>query len=122
MSTLHLLHHWQVQRFGGIQGIRDPHVIESALTRPQHLWHYAAPKGVAELSAAYLVSIARQQGFLDGNKRTALAAALTFLHVNGYELDRPFDEVFAMTLATATQRVTEEQVVVWIRQHMTPRL
>ena len=120
-STLHLLHHWQVERFGGIHGVRDPNVIESALMRPQNLWHYEAPKDIADLSAAYLVSLVRQQGFLDGNKRSALAAALTFLHVNGYDLYRPFDEVFAMTLASAKNMVTEAQVVAWFREHMISR-
>lgn len=110
-----------MERFGGIHGIRDPNVIESALTRPQNLWHYDPPKDIADLGAAYLISLTRQQGFLDGNKRTALAAALTFLHVNGYDFERPFDEVFAMTLSAATNRVTEDQVIVWIRLHMVLR-
>lgn len=109
-----------MQRFGGIHGVRDANVIESALTRPQNLWHYDSPKDIADLGAAYLVSLARQQGFLDGNKRTALSAALTFLHANGYDLIRPFDEVFAMTLATATNRIEEHQVAEWIRTHITP--
>ena len=113
-----MLHHWQVQRFGGIQGIRDPGVIESALDRPKNLWHYGAANDVPALGAAYLVGLARQQGFLDGNKRTALAAALTFLHVNGYDFACPFDEVFAMTIAVATNQVSEEQVVVWVGQHV----
>jgi death on curing protein len=110
-----------VERFGGIHGVRDSNVIESAVMRPQNLWGVIVPKDIADLGAAYLVSLARQQGFLDGNKRTALAAALTFLHANGYDLDRPFDEVFAMILATATNRVLENQVGAWIRLHMIKR-
>lgn len=110
-----------MERFGGIQGVRDPGVIESALLRPQNLWHYDPPKDLADLGAAYLIGLTRQQGFLDGNKRSALVAALTFLHVNGYDLDRPFDEVFAMTLAAATNRVTEDQIAAWFRQHIAAR-
>ena len=96
-------------------------MIESAVIRPQNLWYYDPPKDIAALSAAYLVGLARQQGFLDGNKRTALAAALTFLHVNGYAFECSLDEVFAMTLSAATNRVTEAQVAIWIQQHMISR-
>lgn len=119
--TLYLIHRWQIDRFGGLKGVRDANVVESALYRPRNLWVYKPTIDVADLTACYFVELGRQQGFFDGNKRTSLAVSFTFLHANGYDLIRPHDEVFAMTLSVATDQIEEGQVASWIRMYMKPK-
>src|SRR5271155_682371 len=68
-----------IERYGGIQGIRDPGILESALFRPQ-TGYYA---DLIDEAAALWESLAQGHPFLDGNKRTAFAAMFTFLAING---------------------------------------
>ena len=81
------IHDDQITRFGGSPGIRDVGLLESAIAQPEatffgELLHPT----IASQAAAYLFHISRNHAFLDGNKRTALAVADTFLLVNGYSL------------------------------------
>jgi death-on-curing family protein len=95
----------EVTKFdGGLPGVRDENCIVSALNHPQHLWYYGlddyeedletAEDLIFLLAADYLYRLATQQGFIDGNKRTALATALYFLELNGlYDSgSRPFKD------------------------------
>jgi death-on-curing protein len=70
---------------GGFSGVRDIQLLESALGKPQNLAAYAEPS-VFELAATYAEGIARNHPFLDGNKRTAFAAAGSFLHRHGFKI------------------------------------
>ena len=75
IDTVHLLHARQLELFGGLAGVRDGGAIESALARPVNPWSYGEAGDVESLAAAYRFhALARQQGYLDGNKRVALAA------------------------------------------------
>jgi len=74
------LHEMQIEQYGGSVGIRDQGLLESAVGQPQASFggeyvHH----GLYEMAAAYAFHIAENQPFVDGNKRTALAAALVFL-------------------------------------------
>lgn len=82
-----LIHDEQIEVYGGIHGIRDKGLLESAVMMPQASFggEYLH-KGLFEMSAAYAFHIAENQPFLDGNKRTALVAALVFLDLNGFEI------------------------------------
>jgi death on curing protein len=77
------IHRQQIDDYGGVQGIRDKALLESAVFRPQ-IGYYNT---VAEEAAALMESLPNNQPFLDGNKRVAFAAAHTFLLVNGFDLD-----------------------------------
>src|SRR3954469_16674328 len=84
------IHKKQLDAFGGIEGIRDAGLLESAVMTPQASFggEYLH-NGFFEMAAAYAFHIAENQPFLDGNKRTALTSALVFLDINGIEiLDR----------------------------------
>jgi death-on-curing protein len=70
--------------------LRDLAGLECALARPVNHWHYGEGDVVA-LAAALLLGVARNHPFLQGNKRTAFAAAEYFLYLNGYELDHGQD-------------------------------
>ena len=115
LATLHLLHDRQLELFGGLRGIRDEGTVESALARPVNAWVYAEAVDIETLAATYLCAVVRQQGYLDGNKRTALAAMLVFLRLNGRRLIAPGPEVYAIVMAAATAEVGVEKVAAWLK-------
>lgn len=103
-----------------MESIRDLSFLQSALARPQNLEAYGSPD-IADLAAAYAVGIARNDAFLDGNKRTAWVVAETFLLKNGYELvasDR--DGVMTM-LSVVDGTMSEPELAIWLRTYMRPR-
>lgn len=99
---------------GGLGGIRDPGAVESALARPLNLAAYGAPDA-ADLAAAYAFGLARNQGFSDGNKRTAWVAARLFLADNGHRLVFSPAEAVATMEAVASGALTQAALAAWIR-------
>ena len=118
LATLHLLHDRQLELFGGLRGVRDEGAIESALARPMNAWTYGQAADLEALAATYLCALARQQGYLDGNKRSALAAMLVFLKINGRRLEAPGAELYAIVISAATNEIDIDQVAAWIRAHV----
>ena len=118
IATLHLLHDRQLELFGGLRGVRDEGAIESALARPVNAWAYGQAADLEALAATYLCALARQQGYLDGNKRSALAAMLVFLKINGRRLEAPGAELYAIVISAATNEIDIDQVAAWIRAHV----
>ena len=95
-------HDRQIERYGGGTGMRDAGLLESALAQPQMSFggEYAHPS-LFEMAAAYLFHIVSNHPFVDGNKRTGLAAALTFLGRNGIFIRRGTDALFELTKSVA---------------------
>ena len=111
-------HREEIRRAGGTEGIRDPGGLEAAL---------AAPKaGVAgsclmndlfEMAAAYVESVCARHPFIDGNKRTGAACALTFLLLNGFEIDETYDEEIAdRVLDLVTHRTDRQGLADYFRE------
>jgi death-on-curing protein len=118
-ETAIAIHQRQIAEHGGIEGLRDEGLLASALARPQNLLAYAqAPPDLAALAAAYAYGIARDHPFVDGNKRTALVAARTFLLLNGVNLEASQDEKYLTFLQLAQGTVREEQLADWIRKRI----
>lgn len=112
------IHDEQLTAHGGLSGIRDCGVVETALARPRNLAAYEACDDVARLAAAYAYGITRNHGFADGNKRTALVTADLFLMLNGYELvSSPVENVLTV-LSTADGSLSEEELTCWIRKNI----
>lgn len=121
LETLYLLQAQQLERFGGKAGVLDRGVVESSLSRAQNRYHYGGESvDLADLAAAYLYGFAASQGFADGNKRIALAAALVFLHVNGHPLHVPPKELYELTMAVADERIrmSEGEAAAWFRKRL----
>jgi death on curing protein len=108
------IHAAQLAEHGGQDGVRDFALLESALGRPRNAYGFASPD-VFELAATYADSIANNHPFLDGNKRTALLAAYTFLKDNGWVLEAPEGEAAAMTLGLADKSVKADGYAQWLR-------
>lgn len=112
------LHFQQLRRFGGGHGTRDGGAVESALARPRNPWEYAEERDPAALAVAYAFGLARNHGYVDGNKRIAFVAAAVFLELNGWELDAPEPDVVRTMLALAAGELGEEEVAGWLRAHL----
>ena len=76
------IHAVSLQKHGGSPGIREAGGLESAVMQPQQDYFYAQADLFA-IAASYAFHIAEWQAFVDGNKRTALGAALVFLEAHG---------------------------------------
>jgi len=109
------IHHQQIDNYGGVQGIRDKALLESAVFRPQ-IGYYTT---IAEEAAALMESLANNHPFLDGNKRVAFAAAHTFLLVNGFDLEvRPLAAYEFMMQSISTGKFRFGPILEWINNHI----
>jgi death-on-curing protein len=111
------IHELQLRRFGGPSGTRDVGALESALGRPQNRWAYD-DVDLAQLAAAYAFGLTRNHPFVDGNKRTALVAIVTFLGMNEIDFLVPEAEAATAILGLAAGEISEDGVARWIRDHM----
>jgi death-on-curing protein len=114
------VHDVQLAEHGGISGVRDAALLESALGKPHNLAAYSEPDAAA-LAASYGYGISRNHPFLDGNKRTAYVAAELFLGLNGWALEVSDADCVLTMLQVAAGEITEAQFADWLRQHLAAR-
>lgn len=115
------LHADQLGRYGGEGGLVSPGLLSSALATPRatfdgELLHPTVP----EMAAAYLFHICQNHPFLDGNKRTALAASLAFLWLNDQEVIADPDDLTELVLGVARGEAAKADVAVFLRAHCRP--
>lgn len=113
------LHAEQLRLHGGASGIRDEGMLESALARPQQKEIYGDPD-LYELAAAYLFGIAKNHPFVDGNKRTAFAAADLFLYFNGMSVEAEQEAVINLVVKVAAGEINESGAAAFFRDHTMP--
>ena len=112
------VHSRQLAEHGGIDGVRDAGLLDSALARPRQLFAYNDPTpDVPTLAAAYAFAVAKNHAFLDGNKRTAAVLCETFLVLNGYELRATDLEMYPAFLSLAAGDWDEPTFAAWLSQH-----
>lgn len=115
------IHARQLELYGGMEGILDRGVVESAAAAPQaSMFGEYLNADIAEMAAAYLFSFAASQGFVDGNKRTGAACAITFLGHNGYRLDCSDDDLYEATMRIANRQISKGDLADWIAEHLDP--
>ena len=112
------IHHLSLQLHGGLDGLRDPGLLDSALTQPVAA-HFYGPGDLAAIAAAYAFHIAQNQPFIDGNKRTAMGSALTFLKLNGIS-PTVFDGavLYDAMIAIAERRLDKAGLAAIFRSHL----
>lgn len=120
-TVVDAVHNDQLREHGGVPGVRDENVLESALARPQQKWHYAGNTDIPMLAAAYAFGLVKNHPYRDGNKRIGFLVMVTFLGVNGYELEATDADVVAEIVALADGSESEDALAYWIRQHSTKR-
>ncbi len=94
---------------GGLAGIRDEALLDSALSRPQHLFAYTDPVTIFELAASNSYRLSHNHPFIDGNKRVALSISAIFLEINGYSLNAAEAETVVVFKELAAGQLTEKQ-------------
>ena len=116
-DIINAVHDRQLAEHGGAEGVRDAGGIENALARAVNAATYGTPDA-ADLAAAYACGLAKNHGFVDGNKRTAWIAARLFLADNGYRLS--FDPVDAVRImeGVAGGAVTQTDLAGWLRDRL----
>lgn len=103
-------------RFGGSAGIREEHLLESALARPQQRFAYSKPT-MFELAASYAFGLVKNHPFVDGNKRIGFVVAVAFLELNGYRFQAEEADAVVRTLALAAGEMSEAAYAEWLKSH-----
>ena len=107
------IHEMMLAQHGGLAGVRDEGLLESAISKPQHLFAYSSPT-LPEMAASYAAGIVLNHPFLDGNKRTGFLVAAAFLELNGREFTATEESVVEMTLALAGGKVKQAAYAEWL--------
>jgi death on curing protein len=115
--VLDAIHFDQLRQHGGLGGLRDENLLESALARPKNQWHHDQDRDVPSLAAAYGWGLAKNHPYRDANKRVAFLAMATFLELNGWELDATEADVVQVMLAVASGQCSERALAEWIQGH-----
>ena len=112
------LHQISLERHGGLDGLREPGLLDSALMQPEAA-HFYGQGDLCSIAAAYAFHIAQNQPFLDGNKRTAMGAALTFLETNRIDVaifDRT--KLYDAMIAIAEKRLDKAGLAAVFREQL----
>ncbi len=103
-----------LSQFGGSAGIREEHLLDSALARPQHLLAYGKPS-IFDLAASYGFGLMKNHPFVDGNKRIGFTVAVLFLEINGYRFRATEANAVVRTLALAAGEMSEAAYDGWLK-------
>lgn len=112
------IHGRQIAEHGGSEGVRDEGLLLSALARPENPYAYGDNPDLAALAAAYAFGLAKNHPFIDGNKRTSLVVARTFLKINGADISTSQEEKYTTFLKLAEGALSEEELAAWIRKRL----
>jgi death-on-curing protein len=111
------IHAEALKQFGGLNGVRDENLLASAVLAPQSSFGGKSPyTDIVEVAAAYLFYICRNHPFLNGNKRTAMMAAIVFLRLNGIGPRPDSEEWENLMLDVAASRLDRDQTTVRLRK------
>jgi death on curing protein len=113
-ETVLAMHDLLIAEFGGAAGVRDEGLLDSALSRPQNLFAYGQPS-LFDLAASLAFGLIKNHPFVDGNKRVAFTAAVTFLHVNGRRVQATEVDATVRTLALAAGDMSEAEHAGWLK-------
>ena len=119
-TVVDAIHADQIRQHGRLAGIRDENAIESSLARPRQKWEYDETVDLALMAAAYAFGFARKHPYRDGNKRIAFLTLVSFLGINGQDLEARDVDVVTTMLALADGSLTEAWLADWIRDPIRP--
>jgi death-on-curing protein len=110
-------HAASLSRWGGQAGIRDLGALRSAIAQPSATFDGDFLQGDPfAMAAAYAFHIAESQAFLDGNKRTGVLAAITFLDMNGFRIPEPEEVLYLAMVEIADRTMTKQQLAGLLRE------
>lgn len=109
------IHRDALAAFGGLAGVRDQGLVESALASAENTFWYGHGD-LFDVAAAYAYHIAESQCFFDGNKRAAIGSALVFLDLNGCPCPRNDDALHAAMIHVAEKRLDKAALAALFRR------
>lgn len=115
LESIHALHRGSITRYGGTLGLRDAGGLESAVLQPMNTYFYGGGD-LFDIAAAYAFHIAEAQAFLDGNKRSAVAACFQFLERNGVTAVFDQIEMYEAMIAIAQHRLRKAELATSLRE------
>jgi len=111
------IHEEALKRFGGLKGVRDENLLTSAVLTPQSSFGGKSPyTDLIDIAAAYLFYICRNHPFLDGNKRTAMMAAIVFLRLNGIDPAPDSERWERLMLDLAASKIDRQETAERLRK------
>lgn len=113
-----LLHQLAIDESGGSHGLRDLGLLESAVARPQSSFGgQDLYPDIFSKAGALVHGLLRNHAFVDGNKRTSMYSAMTFLELNGYKFIAKNKQLVLFTLKVENEKLSVEEIASWLKQH-----
>lgn len=113
-----IIHDLIIEETGGRPGLRDEGALESCLKEPfQKVFSYTLHKSDFERAATLLRLIALNHPFIDGNKRTAMALALTYLQDKDIQVSITDNEYESFMIEVVTKKLSNRQISRWLSNH-----
>lgn len=112
------VHNRQIAEHGGIFGIRDVKLLESALNKPKNHFSYSEKPDFASMATLYACGIIQNHPFLDGNKRTGLVICQLFLNLNGYKIITSQKDKYLVIAKLAANQITENEFTKWVQKNL----
>jgi death on curing protein len=122
LAEIVAIHHDQLHRYGGIAGVRDVGLLQSATAMPAASFSgQYLHADLFEMAAAYLFHLALNHPFLDGNKRVGAVAADIFLQLNGFDLVADPLEFYELVMSVARGEATKAVAAEFFRTNCRSR-
>jgi len=122
MEDILLIHEQEIQKAGGDPGIRKDQDIQACADAPKASFDGEYLNDLFEMAASYIICLTIRHPFVDGNKRTALASALTFLYLNGYEVKESYNlELADLVLDFLSKDISKEEVAEHLKHNSKER-
>jgi death on curing protein len=117
-EDLVVIHGFLIEGIGGLDGVRDDSALSSAVALPrQQAFGKELYPDLFLKAAVYARSVIMNHPFLDGNKRTGITSAATFLDVNGYILHCKRGEIEKFAVSIVVDSLSIEEIALWLRKH-----
>lgn len=111
LEEILFIHQQEIQVSGGEPNIRDQDGIKACVDSPKASFGGEYLHDLFGMAASYVTCLTMRHPFVEGNKRTALASALTFLYLNGYTVEESYDEELAdLVLNFVTKKISKEEI------------
>jgi len=112
-----LMHSMLISETGGLDGIRDKGLLDSAVNAPFQTFGEELYKSTEAKAARLAFSLINNHPFVDGNKRTGILAMITFLELNGTSINYSDEDLIKIGLDLAAGKMAYDQLLTWIIDH-----
>lgn len=118
MEDILFIHDQEIQKAGGDPGIRHELDIQACADAPKASFEGEYLNNLFEMAASHIICLTIRHPFVDGNKRTALASALTFLYLNGYEVEESYElELADLVLDILSKDLSKKDVSNYLKEN-----